>query len=179
MSRHYLITGVAGSGKSTLEKLFKQKGHVTIDIDDGFARWRHAETDEPLDYTPDKDGWHEVAEWVVDTDALRRFFAAHPDSDVLVFGSFARVRDTIKHFDALFLLEYPDIETVRQRIAGRKGGYGEHPDELARIVSYVEPYQERMKQAGAQVLDCTLPLDQITKQIEQRISASEHTSKTR
>lgn len=169
MAKRYLVTGVAGSGKSTLEKLFKQKGYVTIDIDDGFAQWRHAETDEPLDYTPDKDGWHEVAEWVVDTEKLQDFFDTHADEDVLVFGSFARVRETIKHFDALFLLEYPGLETVRQRIAGREGGYGEHPDELARILSYVEPYQNKLRQAGAEVINCTLPLDQIASSIESKL----------
>ncbi|HMS93024.1 MAG TPA: hypothetical protein PKD28_01430 [Candidatus Saccharibacteria bacterium] len=86
-----------------------------------------------------------------------------------MFGSFARVRETIKHFDKLFLLEYPDLETVRRRIAGRKGGYGEHPDELARILSYVEPYQNKLRQAGAEVIDCTLPLDQIVNSIESRL----------
>lgn len=159
--KRYLITGVAGSGKSTLEKCFKSKGYVTIDIDDGFAEWRHTETDEVLDYTPEKNGWHEIAEWVVDTEKLQAFFNQHSHEDVLVFGSFARIDTVVGLFDKIFLLEYPNSEVVHQRIARRGDGYGKHPDELVRILSYVEPYQDRMRRAGARSISCTLPLNQV------------------
>jgi predicted kinase len=169
VSRRYLVTGVAGSGKSTLEKLFKERGYTTIDIDDGFAEWRHAETDEVLVYTPDGEGWHEVAEWVVDTDKLQRFFDAHPEDDVLVFGSFARMKTVVSMFDKVFLLEYPNEQAARQRIASRDGGYGKHPGELARILSYIQPYQDKMKVAGAQAIDCTLPLEEIVVRIKMTV----------
>lgn len=164
-----MIAGVAGSGKSTLEKRFKQDGSVTIDIDDGFTEWRHAQTDEVLAYTPDEEGWHEVAEWVVKTDKLQAFFDAHSDEDVLVFGSFARMKTVIGMFTKLLLLEYPDEATARQRIAGRDGGYGKHPHELTRILSYVEPYQQKMKAAGALSIDCTLPIDQVVETIKREL----------
>ncbi len=170
MSGRYLITGVAGSGKSTLEKLFKKRGYVTVDIDNGFAQWLHAETDEVLAYTPDEKGWHEVAEWVVDTDRLQRFFGAHPEDDVLVFGSFARMKTVVGMFDKVFLLEYPNERAVHRRIASRDGGYGKHPGELARILSYIQPYQDKMKAAGAQAIDCTLPLEEVADSIEREIS---------
>lgn len=169
MSRSYLITGVAGSGKSTFEKLFKAKGYITIDIDDGFTQWRHTKTDEILEYTPDEKGWHEVAEWVVDTEKLQGFFNAHPEESVLVFGSFARMNNVVGMFAKVFLLEYPSEQAVRQRIANREGGYGKHPDELKRILSYVQPYQEKMKEAGAQPIDCTLPTEQVVEIIEKEL----------
>ena len=55
---------------------------------------------------------------------------------------------------------------MRERIAGREGGYGKHPGELARIVSYVQPYQDKMKQHGAITIDCTLPIEQIVRRIK-------------
>lgn len=165
----YLITGVAGSGKSTLEKRFRQDGYVTIDIDDGFTEWRHAETDEVLPYTPDEAGWHEVAEWVVKTDKLQAFFDAHPTDDVLVFGSFARLKTVVGMFTKIILLEYPNETTVRRRIASRDGGYGKHPGELVRILSYVQPYQDKMKAAGAVAIDCTLPIDQMVETINKEL----------
>lgn len=169
MPGRYLITGVAGSGKSTLEKLFRQDGYVTIDIDDGFTEWRHAETDEVLPYTPDEEGWHEVAEWVVKTDKLQVFFDEHPTDDVFVFGSFARLTAVVGMFTKIILLEYPSETTVRQRIANRDGGYGKHPHELTRILSYVQPYQDKMKAAGALAIDCTLPIDEVTQWIKRQL----------
>lgn len=163
----YLITGIAGSGKSTLEKLFRQDGYTTIDIDDGFTEWRHAETNEALAYTPDEEGWHEVAEWVVKTDKLQAFFDAHPREDVFVFGSFARMKSVVGMFTKIFLLEYPNEATVRRRIAGREGGYGKHPHELARILGYVQPYQDKMQAVGAVVIDCTLPIDETVELIKE------------
>lgn len=166
MAGRYLITGVAGSGKSTLERNFREKGYATYDVDDGLAEWRHAETDEPLPYTPEVEAWHEVAEWVVDIDKLNARFDAHPDEDVLIFGSFARTRTMIGKFATIFLLEYPNEEVARERIAGRSGGYGKNKHELDRIISYIKPYQEKMKAAGAVAIDCTMPLDDIVGTIE-------------
>jgi len=166
----YLITGVAGSGKSTLEKLFKKKDYITIDIDDGFTEWRHAKTDEVLAYSPDDEAWHKVAEWVVKTDKLQDFFARHRNEDVLVFGSFARMNEVVVLFDKLFLLEYLDEQIVYERIAHREGGYGKNPHELQRILGYLQPYQEKMKRAGAQPIDCTLPVDQVVEIIEKNLA---------
>lgn len=165
MPGRYLITGVAGSGKSTLERVFRDKGYITVDIDEGFAEWRHAITDEVLSYTPEDEAWHQVAEWTVRTPKLQKFFDAHADRQVLVFGSFARMKQVVTMFDEIFLLTYPNLDLVRQRIAGRGDGYGSNPHELERILSYVEPYQARMQQAGAREVDCTQPLDEVVDTI--------------
>ncbi|MFZ1258598.1 MAG: hypothetical protein WAQ25_03955 [Candidatus Saccharimonas sp.] len=34
---HYLVTGTAATGKSTLRNIFRDNGYETIDIDEGFA----------------------------------------------------------------------------------------------------------------------------------------------
>lgn len=160
-----LITGVAGSGKSTLEKEFKQRGYITIDIDDGYAEWRHAVTNELLLYTPNEPGWHEVAEWVVETDKLQAFFDANASHPVYVFGSFARMSRVVGLFDTIYLLKYRDEAMLRERIAGREGGYGKHKSELERILSYIQPYQTKMQKYGAVAIDCGLPIEQIAKVI--------------
>ena len=119
MPGRYLVTGVAGSGKTTLEKELRQRGHITIDIDDGYAQWRRAGTDEVLAYTPDEEGWHEIAEWVVDTDKLQGFFDTHRHETVLVCGSFARQKEVVGMFDVIFLLEYmPDMVTSAASAGG-------------------------------------------------------------
>lgn len=169
MGIRYLVTGVAGSGKTTLEKVFRDKGYVTADIDDGFAEWRHRDSDELLDYTPDQPGWHDVAEWTVKADKLQRFFDNHSDEIVLVFGSFARQHQVVGIFDKIILLEYPNIETAKDRIFSRQDGYGKHPGELARIIGYVGIYQDIMKSAGAVIIDCTLPIEQSICIIEDMI----------
>lgn len=166
MPGRYLITGVAGSGKSTLEREFAARGFATVDIDNGFAEWRHADTDEPLEYTPEDAGWHEVAEWTVKKDKLQQYFDEHPEQPVLVFGSFARIDTVVSMFTKIILLEYPDVETARTRIAGRPDGYGSNPHELKRILSYIDLYQDKMKSRGAIPLQCTLPIAELVRAIE-------------
>lgn len=166
MPARYLITGVAGSGKSTLEKIFRKDGYATVDVDDGLAEWRHAKTNEPLEYKPSQADWHKVAEWVVDTDKLQSFFDDYPKRDVFVFGSFARTKTMVSRFDKIFLLEYHDNQVARQRIAGRKKGYGRNEYELALILSYIEPYQAKMRAAGAVSIDCSLPVEQVIEIIK-------------
>lgn len=170
MPARYLITGVAGSGKSTLEKIFRKDGYVTVDVDDGLAEWRHAKTNKLLEYKPDEADWHKTAEWVVDTDKLQNFFDRHPDSDVFVFGSFARIRTMVGRFDKIFLLEYHDSQVAHQRITARKKGYGRNQYELALVLSYIQPYQTKMKVAGAIPIDCSLPIEQAIEIIKGQTS---------
>ncbi len=155
----FLITGVAGSGKSTLEREFARRGYQTIEIDDGYAEWRHRDTDEVLEYLPDEPEWHEVALWRIKEEKLKQCLADMV-GPVFVFGSAAKISQIMSLFDKVFLLEYHAEALVRERIAGRVDGYGAHPDELTKILSYVEPYQASVRRRGAVCIDTALSVNE-------------------
>ena len=73
-----LITGVTGSGKSTVGKILKSKGYKVIEIDDepGLAEWIHKNTGQIGEY---KRGigakWVDEHEWLLNISKLRELLA--------------------------------------------------------------------------------------------------------
>lgn len=166
--KRYLITGVAGSGKSTLAAVFDKKGYQTDDIDHGFAEWRDRKTGQVVPYNPSGGhAWLDRNDWFLKLDVLQARLAESHDGPILLFGSAADLDQHLDLFDRTFLLEYHNEADILRRLSERDNNpYGKHPDELANILSYFQPYQEKMKAKGAVAIDCTLPIDVIFNKIE-------------
>jgi len=169
MSKRILVTGVTGSGKSTLEKIFNQKGYETSDIDKGFAEWRNKETGE-VEPHPESADRLAAAFWALRADELKERLSSIDGQPILIFGSTNDLDDYTNLFNTIFLLEYPDAETLRARLASRpEGDYGKVPHERDSALAYHQDYQNKMKELGAIAIDCMLPLEQIVSIIEAEV----------
>ncbi len=162
--KHYLVTGIAGTGKSTLRNAFRDKGYKTIDIDEGYAHWVNRETGAPAVYSAD-----EVMilkhDWLLNAEKLSEYLRSAEQS-VFVFGSAHDLYKYTPWFDKVFLLQYPDEQTLRDRILNREGNdYGKAPGELESIIGYQAEYDERFIEQGAALIDCTLPISRVTDSI--------------
>lgn len=165
-NKNYLVTGAAGSGKSTLERLFADKGYKTADIDKGFAQWRNKETGKIEEYRRDPD-WLKTVIWSLKVDKLKEMLDSAKDEPVIVFGSANDLHEHLDLFDKTFLLEYPDEESIKDRLMQRRGDhFGKTEHEVKAVLDYYKEYQERMKQSGAQVINCMLPIEQVVLAIE-------------
>lgn len=172
MNKNILVTGLAGSGKSTLRDVFAELGYESHGIDeDGLASWQHQETHEEVLYTGHEPAmWHDIHHWMLRREALDAALKSPtPDRKMrLFFGFTADIAENFASFDRVFLLEYPDDATVRNRAANRPdpNAYGKQPIELARIIADRIPFQEKARRLGATGLRCTAPIDETVAQIE-------------
>jgi len=162
----YLVTGVAGSGKTTLRNIFRSRGYQTYDIDEGFAGWVHKETNIPaveIDEPVEPLNLHH--EWRIISGRLENIIRqSHGLTGV--FGSAHDLYQYAYLFDAIFLLEYPSEEVLRQRIAQRPAGsYGQEPGELENIIRYWPVYEDNFRKIGAMTIDCTQPSDTVLQTI--------------
>ena len=167
---NYLITGVAGSGKSTQERRFRAQGYQTIDIDDGLAEWRDIEADGIVSYNPNDPDWHNRTVWSLRADALQAKLAEN-QGDTFVFGSTRDLFQYVSMFTRIFLLRYSDHKAIVSRLSQRVGGYGANEYERDLILSYADGYQDTMMRAGAVAIDALLSEDEIAKTIKQLIQA--------
>ncbi len=67
----YHITGVSGTGKSTICSKLKKRGYQAFDIDDGaYAKWVDKETNEGADFpgedSVDMHEWFKKHRWSID-----------------------------------------------------------------------------------------------------------------
>lgn len=168
MSKNYLVTGVAGSGKSTLEAAFNSKGCDTYDIDRGYAQWRHIATNEPVAYNPQGgEQWAKSHDWLVRASEFTQLLHTPSNSPRIIFGSAGDLHNYAPLFTKIILLEYPSKSAIAARLATRTNNpYGKQLSELQAVYSYYMPYQEQMKALGAIALDCTAPLTVLTQEIE-------------
>ena len=173
MGKICLITGVAGTGKSTLEKIFRNKGYATHDLDDGFASWQDIRTRErvpaPLNQPS---SWYDAHDWFTEKDKLisRINVAKRSLAPLLLFGNTADLDSFHEYFDHIFVLEYSEETTIRHRIDTRTDNpYGKDPVEFAALLSYYKPMQQRFRNVGAIPIDCTKSLDDIVQIIKKML----------
>ncbi len=160
----FLVTGVAGSGKTTLCSVFSERGHVTYDVDKGFASWVNRSTGQVASYSTEEPMTLRH-DWLVDREKLQQVIE-HSDEAVWFFGSAYNLYQCTDLFRNVFLLQYPDEQTLRDRILHRdENDYGKAPGELDAIVGYWHEYEDRFINLGATAIDCSLAKNDIYDQI--------------
>lgn len=166
MFNKYLITGVAGTGKSTLAKELRQRGYAAYDTDEGFSFYANKETDErtvrPHEPTPE---WYEKHHRVFDENILENLFKKHQQEALFICSIAANQSKYYSQFDKLFLLTAPD-EIITNRLGSRTNNYfGKHPLELQRVIGRHEQFDEELKADGAIVIDSTQPIEAVADAI--------------
>src|SRR3989344_1154212 len=81
------ITGVAGTGKSTIAKALTERGITTVDFSDypALRYWRNKITKKKSDYSPNNDmSWFDDHECVCDLDELKKLFEFIQIADTLM-----------------------------------------------------------------------------------------------
>jgi dephospho-CoA kinase len=165
----YLITGRAGSGKSTVCLALKQHGYEAYDADavPGLAHWIDRQTGKvtAVDYTKYVD--YSQVGWDWDETVLAKFLGAHPGA--FLCGSASNQLEFYASFKRVFVLEL-DPATHRHRLQTRASTYAKDPRQIEEII---QEQQELVKQSislGAHVVDTSQALpEEIVKMIADKL----------
>ena len=122
-----LLTGMSGTGKSTLVALLAARGHRAIDTDDGW-----------VDVQPDG-----TQQWRID--AIRRLLAEQQDGTVFVAGCEGNMVELLPEFDVVILLSAPRDLLLRRLETRTTNEFGKDPQELARILGDLETVEPRLR----------------------------------
>jgi hypothetical protein len=155
------VTGLSGTGKSTLVREMVGAGLQAVDIDDGLARFVNRASGLPVHRPAGGAAAAFLAEhdWVVprpEVEVLR----ARPGR-VWLCGAFANEGELWDLFDEVVCL-IVDEATLRHRLATRTtNDFGKAPDELAAILGWHATHGERYERHGARLVDATRPLAEV------------------
>lgn len=141
--RRILLTGMSGTGKSSVIRALADLGYKAIDTDDGWC-----------EQLPDgRQRWQE--------DAIAALLATE-DTDVLfVAGCEENQVRFHPQFDRIILLSAP-VKTMMQRLGARTGNpYGKAPGDLGRVISDTQNIEPLLRQAADHEISTTLPLDDV------------------
>jgi len=170
-TRKYLVVGAAGSGKSTLERIFNNKGYQTNDIDSSFGEWRNIDTNKTVNYNPNGGKiWLKKHIWCLNIPKLTKRLAERFDGPLIIFGTTSDIQKSFSLFDKVLLLKYDNDDQVRERINSRTDNlYGKHPDEMSLLLSRYKVLQEEYRINDAIPIDCNQSVEEIVEIIENEI----------
>jgi shikimate kinase len=141
-----LLTGMSGTGKSSLIGRLASLGYRAVDVDDA--------------------GWTERAPdggWVWQEDRVERFLTeSELDCAVLFISGCAESQVRFYPlFDHIILLSAP-AEVLLERLRLRTDNpYGKEPAERDEVLAYLRTVEPLLREAADHELDATRPLDEV------------------
>ena len=138
-----LVTGMSGTGKTTVLEELRHRGHLAVDTDyDGWA-------------LPDRT-------W--DEQRMEAFLESHPD--VVVSGTVENQDQFYDRFQDIVLLSAP-LHVLVERVSSRANNpYGKTLEQQAEIASYLETVEPRLRRGATLELDGGLPASELADAIE-------------
>lgn len=156
--RRVLITGMSGSGKSSVIEALSNRGFKAIDTD-----WDPGWEMRPVPGGPDADG----PGWVWREDRISRLLATE-DADVLFVS--ACVPNQAKfyaRFDHVVLLRVSP-ELTLERLKGRTNNpYGKSVEDAAEVLRFKSTIEPRLRSGATEEIDTSAPLDEVVARILQ------------
>lgn len=170
------ITGMSGSGKSTVLRELSRRGFEAHGVDEeGYADWVSLETRKIKPYPHhdpptgnDLHRWFADHDWVLSLERISELKAkadAGGNKVIFLCGAANGDKDVWHLFDKVILLSV-DGETIKKRVMEREDNeYGKHPDEMTNIMKWLEGYNDKYRELGAELVDARQPLVQVVDEV--------------
>lgn len=164
------ITGMSGTGKSTVKEELTHRGYLAYDTDENeLTIWTDKHSGQPASSssaiqqgTPE---WYETYLWTLQTEKVRVVANQVTDRPVFMCGIPGNWREAIPMFDMVFCLTL-DNESLEHRLTQRTNNdYGKAVHELRDILEWNKSMATDAKNLGAILVDASLPVGDIVDTI--------------
>lgn len=150
-----LVTGMSGTGKSTVLAALGCRGHQVIDTDD--PGWV-VQVETP---------WGVEPMW--DLDRVREFLDAHRSGWLFVAGCVANQGAVYDQVDAVVLLSAP-IEVIVARVVDRANPFGSRAGERAKIAADLDEFEPLLRAGADHEIRTTASVAEVVAALE-RVAA--------
>ncbi len=168
MKRSILITGIAGSGKSTVCDELKKLGHKAYDIEriEGLFMMVSRKTKKKFEnYDNANFKMVKQADWLCDKKKLEQLMQKDSKRTVFYCGTADNLDDLLPLFDKIFLLKASQKE-LRKRLSTRTSNdFGRTAEVQRWIFSRKKQWEDNVREKGAIVIDANRKLSKIVRDI--------------
>ncbi len=164
------ITGISGSGKSTIAQELKKRRYEAIDADnDGYNQWHNNETNEIVPSPGDKivhtPEWLATHGWVTSIEKVTKL-AERAKNKTIFFCSTAGHEKELWALYSRVICLVIDENTLKHRVATRDSNtFGKKKHELDAILKWLPGKEENYRKFGATIVDATQPLNKVVDEI--------------
>jgi shikimate kinase len=156
--KRVLLTGMSGSGKSTVISALAVRGYQAIDLDcDTFSEWVELNGASQIPGSPvesDRD-------WMWRADRVHQLLSIE-DADVLFLnGCASNMGQFLPRFDHAILLSAPADVLVERLRSRTNNPYGKHPDEVARVLDLLQTVEPLLRRAATHEIDTCVSVDEV------------------
>lgn len=169
MKEKILITGMAGSGKSTVCRVLEAMGYEAYGIEeiDGMFGMYHEGTKEVfVDYDNSDPEKIKRAEWLCDTERLKELIASQKSELAFYCGIASNMDDLLPLFDTVLMLRV-EADQLSSRLSNREGTDDIGNTEASRqtVLGWKDWWEDEMQDKGAIVIDARETPDSVAKKI--------------
>jgi shikimate kinase len=156
--KRILLTGMSGTGKSTVISALAARGYKALDLDcDTFSEWVELNDASAMPGSPveaDRD-------WMWRADRVRELLSTQ-DTDVLFLsGCASNMGQFLPRFGHVILLSAP-AEAIVERLSSRTTNlYGKHPDEVARVLDLLQTVEPLLRPAATHQIVTRVSVDEV------------------
>jgi dephospho-CoA kinase len=152
--KRVLLTGMSGTGKSSVLSRLRARGFKTVDTD--YGGWTE-QVDVP--------GHPHTKEWLWREDRMTTLLSTE-DAEVLFVSGAARNQTKFyPRFDHVVLLTAP-VPVITERLTSRTNNpYGKDPAELREVLGFKETVEPALRRRADLEIDTSLPLDEVVERI--------------
>lgn len=147
--KRILLTGMSGTGKSSMIGQLAARGYKTADMDDP--------------------GWSEYSadgEWLWREDRVQAALSSLNNDDVFFMSGCAI--NQVKfypQFDKIVLLSAPADVIVERLTTRTNNPYGSHPDDIAETLTNLENVEPLLRKRADHEIVTTVPLDKVVESV--------------
>lgn len=156
--KRILLTGMSGTGKSTVIHELASRGYKAVDADTSeYSQWVEVVDDSDTPGTPVEPG----RDWVWREDRIQLVLSAEDAEVLFLSGCASNMGKFLPQFDHVVLLSAP-AGVLTERLRGRTGNsYGKQPGEIARVLQLMETVEPLLREAARYEIDTRASLEDV------------------
>lgn len=159
--KRILLTGMSGTGKSTVIAALAARGYAAVDLDsDQYSEWVVVTQDEHAS-SPVEPG----RDWVWRADRVDQLLRTTEADWLFVSGCASNMGQFLPRFDHVVLLSAPTPVIVERLRTRTTNTYGKQADELARVLELRESVEPLLRRAAHHEIDTATRLDAVVAQL--------------
>jgi shikimate kinase len=166
--KRILLTGLSGTGKSTVIDELAARGYKAVDLDsEEYSEWipytPTSATDIPVEPTRD---------WVWREDRVQELLLTNNADVLFVSGCAVNMGKFLSQFDHVILLSAP-AQVIVDRLTNRTNNqYGKQPEEMERVLAQIETVEPLLREASGHEINTSAAIKEVIVRVLQITQAN-------